>query len=72
MNKILVAEDDTALNFLVTTSLNDSGYQAVSCKDGKRGLEELEKGGFSWLRIILKLLKLINVFLVRSFLFKIV
>lgn len=47
MNKILVAEDDPALNFLVTTSLNNSGYQAVSCKDGKKALEELEKGGFS-------------------------
>ncbi|MBQ8426535.1 MAG: response regulator transcription factor [Clostridia bacterium] len=47
MFKILVVEDDPALNSLVTVQLNDNGYHAVSCRDGKEALSALEQGGFS-------------------------
>ncbi|MBQ3219841.1 MAG: response regulator transcription factor [Clostridia bacterium] len=47
MVKILVVEDDFALNSLVTMALNDNGYQAVSCRDGKQALSMLEKSSFS-------------------------
>lgn len=47
MVKILVVEDDFALNSLVTMALNDNGYQAVSCRDGKEALSMLEKSSFS-------------------------
>ena len=38
MVKILVAEDDRALNELVCSILIGSGYEAVSCLDGGRGI----------------------------------
>lgn len=42
MVKILVAEDDRAINGLVCSYLTDSGYEAISCKDGKEALEVFE------------------------------
>lgn len=42
MVKILVAEDDKAINGLVCSYLTDSGYEAISCKDGKEALEVFE------------------------------
>lgn len=46
MVKILVAEDDRALNGLVCSYLSDSGYEAVSCKDGKEALSAIENEKF--------------------------
>lgn len=46
MVKILVAEDDRALNGLVCSYLSDSGYEAVSCKDGAEALSALENEKF--------------------------
>ena len=46
MIRILVAEDDRALNGLVCSYLTDSGYSAVSCFDGKQALEALGKQPF--------------------------
>ena len=42
MIKILVAEDDKALNRLVCAYLTDSGYEAIACFDGKEALSALE------------------------------
>lgn len=42
MIKILVAEDDKALNGLVCSYLADNGYQAVACFDGKEALAAFE------------------------------
>ena len=46
MIKILVAEDDKALNELVCSMLIRKGYSAVSCADGLAALQKLEDGGF--------------------------
>lgn len=47
MVKILVVEDDVALNGLVSSCLNDNGYQVKSCKDGLEALKELEGNSYS-------------------------
>ena len=47
MVKILVVEDDVALNGLVSSCLNDNGYQVKSCKDGLEALKELEVNSYS-------------------------
>lgn len=49
MIKILVAEDDKALNGLVCSYLSDNGYEVTSCYDGKQALEEFEKQQFDML-----------------------
>lgn len=46
MIKILVAEDDRALNGLVCSYLSDSGYETTSCKDGKEALTAFEAEKF--------------------------
>lgn len=43
MITILVAEDDRALNKLVCTALEGSGYRAVSCPDGLQALAAFEE-----------------------------
>ena len=47
MVKILVVEDDVALNGLVSSCLSDNGYQVKSCKDGLEALKELEVNSYS-------------------------
>lgn len=47
MVKILVVEDDKAMNGLVCTYLRDSGYDVVSCFNGVEALKELENSKFS-------------------------
>lgn len=46
MIKILVVEDDKALNGLVCSYLADSGYEATPCFDGKEGLAAMENSSF--------------------------
>lgn len=46
MVKILVAEDDRALNELVCSVLIASGYEAVSCLDGEDALRRVEEESF--------------------------
>ncbi|MDX6152699.1 response regulator transcription factor [Marinococcus sp. PL1-022] len=43
MNKILVIEDDDALNKIVTSHLRTHGYSVVSCTDANKALEELSE-----------------------------
>ncbi len=49
MIKILVAEDDFSLNNLVVKYLKDSGYDVVSCFDGKSALDAFMEYKFSLL-----------------------
>lgn len=46
MIKILVAEDDRALNGLVKTYLIDNGYDAVSCYNGAEALSLIQNDRF--------------------------
>lgn len=46
MVKILVVEDDVAINSLVCSSLTSNGYEAVACFDGVEGLERMENSSF--------------------------
>ncbi len=47
MSKILVVEDDIALNGLVSACLSDQGYEVVSCFDGAEALAALETQKFA-------------------------
>ena len=44
--KILYVEDDTNLGFVTTDNLDQHGYNAVYCKDGKTALEKFKKEKF--------------------------
>ena len=46
MVKILVCEDDRALNKLVCGYLGDQGYDITSCQNGEEGLDALEKSTY--------------------------
>lgn len=46
MIKILVVEDDRALNALVCSYLKDAGYEPYACYDGKQGLTATENSSF--------------------------
>lgn len=43
MLKILVAEDDGAMNSLVCAYLREGGYEAISCRDGEEALAAFEE-----------------------------
>ncbi len=47
MLKILVVEDDKAINGLVCAHLRGSGYEPTACFDGEEALAALERGHFS-------------------------
>ncbi len=47
MIKILVVEDDRAINGLVCACLRERGYEVVPCFDGEEALSALEQGSFS-------------------------
>lgn len=47
MVKILVVEDDKAMNGLVSACLRESGYEVKSCFDGVEALEALEESAYS-------------------------
>ncbi len=49
MIKILVAEDDKALNGLVCSYLSDNGYLPTACFNGKEALEKMETQSFDML-----------------------
>lgn len=49
MAKILLAEDDAALNHLVYTLLEGAGHEVVACKDGGAALEEFHRQRFDLL-----------------------
>lgn len=47
MIKILVAEDDKAINGLVCAYLRNSGYEPTACFDGEEALKALEESSYS-------------------------
>ncbi len=47
MIKILVVEDDKAINGLVCSYLRENGYEVTACFDGEEALVALENGSFS-------------------------
>ncbi len=47
MVKILVVEDDRALNGFVATCLRDSGYDVTACYDGEEGLNAYAEGQYA-------------------------
>lgn len=47
MIKILVVEDDRAMNGLVSSCLRDCGYEVKSCYDGEEALAALEESAYS-------------------------
>ncbi len=47
MVKILVVEDDKAMNGLVSTCLRENGYEVKSCFDGVEALEALEESAYA-------------------------
>ncbi len=47
MTKILVVEDDKAINGLVCAYLREKGYEVTACFDGEEGLAALEKGSYA-------------------------
>lgn len=49
MIKILVAEDDKAMNGLLCAYLRDSGYEVCACFNGKQALEKMSEEYFSML-----------------------
>ncbi|MCD8308588.1 MAG: response regulator transcription factor [Clostridia bacterium] len=46
MTKILLAEDDNALNALVRAYLTENGYEVTCCYDGEQAFNEWENGGY--------------------------
>lgn len=52
MSKILVAEDELAINKLICMNLNITGYETASMQNGQEVLEYLEAGGQADLAIV--------------------
>ena len=44
--KVLLAEDDAALGFVIKDSLQEDGYHVVLCTDGQTAIEVFKKGEF--------------------------
>jgi len=56
--KVLLVEDDLALNELYTMYIKEAGYEVVSAHDGKEGFEAFEKGNFDVVLLDLMLPKM--------------
>lgn len=52
MSKILVAEDELAINKLICMNLNITGYETVSMQNGQEVLDYLAAGGLADLAIV--------------------
>ena len=52
MSKILVAEDETAINKLICMNLNITGYETVAMPDGQAVLNYLAEGGSADLALV--------------------
>ena len=47
MVKILVVEDDRAINGLICSCLRDEGYETTACYDGEAGLNAFAEGSYA-------------------------
>lgn len=52
MNKILIAEDELAINKMICMNLNITGYETISMQNGQEVLDYLATGGTADLAII--------------------
>lgn len=52
MNKILIAEDEIAINKMISMNLSIVGYDTVSMKDGQEVMDYLEAGGTADLAVV--------------------
>lgn len=52
MNKILIAEDELAINKMICMNLNITGYETVSMQNGQEVLDYLASGGTADLAIV--------------------
>ncbi len=44
--KVLLAEDDTSLAFVIKDNLEEEGYDVTWCADGEAALQQFQKNGF--------------------------
>ena len=44
--KVLLAEDDLSLGFVIKDNLQDEGYEVVHCPDGEVAWQQFQKKGF--------------------------
>lgn len=44
--KVLLAEDDLALGYVIKDNLVDAGYEVTVCSDGQSAIEQFEKGRY--------------------------
>lgn len=44
--RVLLAEDDLALSYVIKDNLADAGYEVVVCPDGQTAIDQFEKGRF--------------------------
>jgi DNA-binding response OmpR family regulator len=44
--KVLLAEDDLSLGYVIKDNLADAGYEVVLCPDGQTAIEKFDKGQF--------------------------
>lgn len=44
--KVLLAEDDASLAYVIEDNLTDAGYEVVICKDGQSAIETFDKNKF--------------------------
>src|SRR6188768_723209 len=45
--KVLLAEDDASLAFVIKDNLEEEGYEVVWCSDGEAAWQQFLKGGFN-------------------------
>ena len=44
--RVLLAEDDSSLAYVISDNLSDAGYDVVICKDGQSAIEKFDKNKF--------------------------
>jgi len=45
-NRVLLAEDDASLAYVISDNLSDAGYDVVICKDGQAAIDRFDKNKF--------------------------
>ena len=41
--KVLLAEDDMSLGYVIKDNLQDAGYEVILCPDGQTAIEKFDK-----------------------------
>ncbi|HEV3249961.1 MAG TPA: response regulator transcription factor, partial [Puia sp.] len=45
-SKVLLAEDDLALGYVIKDNLSDAGYEVILCPDGQAAIDKFDKNEF--------------------------